>query len=84
VGPRNAAGGIGRTEPASTVRNNLCTAPNLNSIRRNQGTGLPDSKVGPFTQAMYDEAKQKGWMVISMRDDWKDVFPPTTVGGTTR
>ena len=46
--------------------------------------GLPDSKVGTFTQALYDEAKQKGWTVISMKNDWKDVFPPTTVGGTTR
>jgi hypothetical protein len=39
--------------------------------------GLPDSKVGTFTQALYDEAKQKGWMVISMKNDWKVVFPPT-------
>lgn len=37
-------------------------------------TGLPDSKVGTFTQALYDEAKAKGWTVISMKDDWKQVF----------
>jgi phosphoglycolate phosphatase-like HAD superfamily hydrolase len=43
--------------------------------------GLPDSKVGTFTQALYDEAKQKGWTVISMKNDWNEVFPPTTVGG---
>ena len=36
--------------------------------------GLPDSKVGAFTQALYDEAKKKGWIVISMKDDWKRVF----------
>jgi hypothetical protein len=36
--------------------------------------GLPDTKVGTFTQALYDEAKQKGWVVISMKDDWKRVF----------
>jgi len=28
--------------------------------------GLPDTKVGAFTQALYDEAK-KGWTVISMK-----------------
>ncbi len=39
-------------------------------------TGLPDSHVGTFTQALYDEAKQRGWIVISMKDDWKQVFPP--------
>jgi hypothetical protein len=37
--------------------------------------GLPDSKVGTFTQALYDEAKKRGWVVISMKDDWKRVFP---------
>jgi hypothetical protein len=36
--------------------------------------GLPDSKVGTFTQALYDEATNKGWTVISMKDDWKDIF----------
>jgi phosphoglycolate phosphatase-like HAD superfamily hydrolase len=36
--------------------------------------GLPDTKVGTFTQALYDEAKKKGWIVISMKDDWKQVF----------
>jgi phosphoglycolate phosphatase-like HAD superfamily hydrolase len=35
---------------------------------------LPDTKVGTFTQALYDEAKNKGWVVISMKDDWKRVF----------
>ncbi len=36
--------------------------------------GLPDSKVGTFTQALYDEAKTKGWSVISMKNDWKRIF----------
>jgi phosphoserine phosphatase len=36
--------------------------------------GLPDSQVGTFTQALYDEAKAKGWIVISMRNDWKQIF----------
>src|SRR5262249_54394954 len=36
--------------------------------------GLPDTKVGTFTQALYDEAKRDGWIVISMKNDWKKVF----------
>ena len=36
--------------------------------------GLPDTKVGTFTQALYDEAKKNGWIVISMKDDWKQIF----------
>jgi phosphoserine phosphatase len=36
--------------------------------------GLPDTKVGTFTQALHDEAKQKGWTVISMKNDWKKIF----------
>ena len=31
-------------------------------------------KVGTFTQALYDEAKKKGWTVISMKNDWKRIF----------
>ena len=37
--------------------------------------GLPDTKVGTFTQALYDEAKRDGWTVISMKNDWKTIFP---------
>jgi phosphoglycolate phosphatase-like HAD superfamily hydrolase len=36
--------------------------------------GLPDSKVGTFTQALYDEALNSGWTVISMKNDWKRIF----------
>ena len=36
--------------------------------------GLPDTKVGTFPQALYDEAKKDGWFVISMKDDWKRIF----------
>jgi phosphoglycolate phosphatase-like HAD superfamily hydrolase len=36
--------------------------------------GLPDTKVGAFSQALYDEAKKKGWTVISMKNDWKKIF----------
>ena len=36
--------------------------------------GLPNSKVGTFTQALYDEATRNGWTVISMKNDWKRIF----------
>ena len=36
--------------------------------------GLPDTRVGTFTQALYDEAKKKSWTVISMKNDWKRIF----------
>ena len=37
--------------------------------------GLPATKVGTFTQALYDEAKKNGWPVISMKNDWRVIFP---------
>jgi len=37
--------------------------------------GLPDVKLGAFTQAVYDEAQKSGWTVVSMKADWKQVFP---------
>jgi phosphoglycolate phosphatase-like HAD superfamily hydrolase len=36
--------------------------------------GLPDTKIGTFTQALYDEAKKDGWKIISMKNDWKRIF----------
>jgi len=36
--------------------------------------GLPDTKVGTFTQELYDEATKDGWIVVSMKNDWKRVF----------
>jgi hypothetical protein len=36
--------------------------------------GLPDTKVGTFPQALHDEARKQGWVVISMKDDWKKIF----------
>ncbi|MBA5776015.1 haloacid dehalogenase-like hydrolase [Stappia sp. F7233] len=36
--------------------------------------GLPDTKVGTFSQALMDAAKGNGWIVISMKGDWKRIF----------
>ena len=38
--------------------------------------GPPDTKVRKFTQPLYDEAMKRGWIVISMKNDWKNIFPP--------
>jgi hypothetical protein len=36
--------------------------------------GLPDSKVGTFTEALMDEAKARSWTVISVKKDWRRIF----------
>ncbi|MCG6869582.1 MAG: haloacid dehalogenase-like hydrolase [Gammaproteobacteria bacterium] len=36
--------------------------------------GLPATEVGALTQALYDEAQKQGWVVISMKSDWKRIF----------
>ena len=36
--------------------------------------GLPDTKVGTFTQALYDEAMKQSWIIIRMKNDWKRIF----------
>jgi phosphoglycolate phosphatase-like HAD superfamily hydrolase len=37
--------------------------------------GLPDTRVGTFDQSLMNEARDKGWTVISMKNDWKRIFP---------
>ncbi len=34
-----------------------------------------DSQFGRLNKAL-DEAQARGWQVISMKDDWKEIFPP--------
>jgi hypothetical protein len=36
--------------------------------------GLPATRVGTFTQALYDEGARRQWIVISMKRDWKRIF----------
>ena len=36
--------------------------------------GLPDTKIGPLTPALYAEARKKSWTIISMKNDWKKIF----------
>jgi len=37
--------------------------------------GLPNVKLSAFTPALDEHAKKDGWTVVSMKDDWKTVFP---------
>lgn len=37
--------------------------------------GLPNTHVGTFTESLMDEANNRGWFVISMKDDWHAIFP---------
>jgi len=36
--------------------------------------GLPDVKLGAFTQALYDQSQKDGWTVVSMKNDWNRTF----------
>lgn len=36
--------------------------------------GLPNSNVGTFTQALNDEARKEGWIVVSVKNEWKRNF----------
>ena len=38
------------------------------------GSVHADTKVGAFTEALADTAKAKGWVVVSMKNDWRRVF----------
>ena len=44
--------------------------------------GLPDVKYGYFTPALDEHAKKDGWTVVSMKNDWKAVFPPRSAAVT--
>jgi len=35
----------------------------------------PESKVGTFSEALMAESRKRGWNVISIKQDWKVVFP---------
>ncbi len=38
------------------------------------GGGLPDTHVGTFSDALLSQANSNGWIVISMKNDWKRIF----------
>jgi hypothetical protein len=34
----------------------------------------PESKIGTFSDAPMVEAKQRGWIVVSVKNDWNRIF----------
>jgi hypothetical protein len=38
--------------------------------------GLPTPQLGAFTPELHEQAKTAGWTVVSMKDDWQQVYPP--------
>ena len=43
--------------------------------------GLPETQVGTFSDALMAEAIKNGWIVISMKNDWKRIFAFDKEGG---
>jgi hypothetical protein len=35
----------------------------------------PESKIGTFSDELMSEARQRGWTIVSMKNDWKRIFP---------
>jgi hypothetical protein len=44
--------------------------------------GLANTHIGTFTEALMDEANERGWFVISMKDDWGRIFSWSEAGAT--
>lgn len=40
------------------------------------------SRIGTFSDSLMEEANKSGWAVISMKDDWHTIFPPTSEPAT--
>lgn len=36
--------------------------------------GLPDTRIGSFSESLLKEAEKENWIVISMKKDWKRIF----------
>ena len=52
----------------------LACAARYASTSEDGANGLPDTKFGTFPQSLMDEAKEKDWVVISMKNDWSAIF----------
>jgi hypothetical protein len=55
------------TPPTSSPATRGISACSVFRVRKD----LAGTKVGTLTQALYDEAKKKNWIVIGLRNDWK-------------
>jgi hypothetical protein len=45
---------------------------------------LPDTKVGAFPDGLLQEARQRKWTVVSIKNDWRRVFAFDTVSGSSQ
>ncbi len=36
--------------------------------------GLPETEIGKFSDVLMAEGKKEGWIVISMKNEWKRIF----------
>ena len=52
----------------------FCLLVHHDDARREFAYGA-DSKIGTFSDALMSQAKEKHWTVVSMKDDWKQIFP---------
>ena len=62
-----------RRRPASASWS--CTTTPSASSPTAPPTACPTATIGTFSQALMDEAKARGWTVISMKDDWSRSSP---------
>ena len=51
----------------------LCSTTTLARIRLGPAKGFP-TQSRHLHPGLYDEAKKDGWIVISMKKDWKRIF----------
>lgn len=62
--------GFCRSLARGGVRANATACNDVRAVMKD----LPDTKVGTFTQTLYDGAEAKRWIVISMKKDWRRIF----------
>jgi hypothetical protein len=67
---------IGR-RPVAAFGNSVGDREMLEYTKAGSGARLAMSKVGTFTQALYDEATKNGWTVISMKTTGSACSPST-------
>ena len=51
-----------------------CTTTVSANTRMDPRKACPKSKIGHFSPELYDEAIKDGWIVVSMKNDWKRIF----------
>ena len=52
----------------------VCVTTRSANMHTDRLRDCPTVNTGTFTQALFDEAKNHGWTVISTKDDWRQIF----------